>query len=62
MKFVANGHVRETGARVAQQIEAPNPKKAASIGQTWASENDLVYDGIETPDEHAQRTRAGGNT
>ena len=58
MKFVANAHVRITGARLSQAIEAPNIRKAATLGQEWALENDLVYDGIETPQEHSERTNA----
>lgn len=50
-EFVANGHVRITGAKLTQDIVAPNIKKAAAIGQEWAHENDLVYDGVETAAE-----------
>lgn len=55
MKFVAKGHVRETGGRLTQIIEARNERHAITIGIEWARENDLVLDGVETQKEHDAR-------
>lgn len=55
-RYIANGHVRITGGRMTAPIQAPNVRKASTIGQEWARENDLVWDGIETEEEHEQRT------
>lgn len=58
MKFVANGHVHETGKRLTEIIEATNASKARILAQHWTFENGLVFDGIETQDEHNARTGA----
>jgi hypothetical protein len=55
MEFIANAHVRETGARLTEPIEAPNIRRATAIAQEWASENALTCNGVETAAEHEER-------
>lgn len=59
MRYYARGHVAINGARLEREIQAPNARKASDLGQMWASDNDLVFDGVETEEERDARLASG---